>query len=467
MLNITEYCHPDFLNAVPLWKQMRDTCAGEHRIKSEGIEYLPMTDGQAADAVGNDIEKRNTALERYERYKLRAVFTNYLRDTVISMLGVMYAEKPTKIELPEKLLPMFKNATPYNDSIEMLLRRTNENQLLLGRRSLLLEPPASGAVPKILEYAAETVLNWDIITDAESNVRLKFILLDESGNELNGLKWDEVTKYRILALDGNGFYYSLSIDENFDIDNFDIDNPPETAVYPELLGKRLDMIPFAFANASSTLPDLELPPLLSLSHMCIALYRSDADYRQHLYQQAQDTAFFKGFSEDELNQCRLGAGAAVGSTNSDADFKFVGVNSAGLPEERTALENLHTKAVNMGIALVENNGVESGEALKTRLAIKTASMKTVALSGARAVESLLKTAARWLGLNPDEVIIEPNLDFSASSAAARDLLDLWNLKLQGAPLSGRSFHEWMKKQDFTELEYDDELAQIEDELSNV
>ena len=464
-INIMEYANPALADALPLWKQMADTYAGEYKIKAAGITYLPMTDGQAADYASNNNKLQKAAQKRYNSYKLRANFPNYTKDTIISMLGVMYAEKPRKIDLPSKLEPMKEFATPYGDTLEMLMRRINENQLIYGRRGLLLEPaPTPTAPPKILEYAAETIINWGTYRNAEGETKLKFVLLNESGKEAQGLKYAEIEKYRLIALDGGGVYYSLELSGDDDFSKIDIDNPPGgRAVYPELLGKTASELPFVFINACSVLPDIEQPPLLALSNICISIYRSDADYRQHLYQQAQDTAFFKGFSDDEIKQTRLGAGCAVGTTNADADFKFVGVNSAGLPEERTALDNLHVSAMNMGIALVEQKQVESGEALKTRLAVKTASMKTIALSCARGIETLLQSGAEWMGVNPDAVVIEPNLDYSGANAAAKDLLDLWNAKLQGAPISAKSYHEFMRKNDYTELDYEEEMQEIEEE----
>ena len=473
--NIAKYIHPGITAILPLWTQMRDTYAGEQAVKARGTDYLPMTDGQAAD-YGNGRarqpasseglvtgDKAQDALNRYKSYKSRAIFPNYLQDTIISMLGVMYSEKPKEIALPSALQEMAKSATPYGDSIEMLMRRINENQLITGRRGLLLEPPEKGKIPKILEYSAETILNWRIFIDSESNAQLKFILLDESGAKAEGLKWSNEISYRLCALDGAGKYYSLKLDKDSDFDAIDLDHPSADAVYPALLGQTLNSIPFTFVNACSVLPDLENPPLLALSNMCIAIYRGDADYRQHLYQQGQDTAFFKGFTEDELSVVRLGAGQSVGSTSADADFKMVGVNSQGLPEERTSQENLLNQAVNMGIALVEQKQAESGEALKTRLVVKTASMKTIALSGARGIENLLKTAAIWAGANPDEVKIEPNLDFSASAVAAKDLLDLWSTKQSGAPLSEKSYHEYLQRNNYTDLTYEQEMQEIESE----
>jgi len=466
--NITNYAYPNFLNYLALCRQMRDSNAGEHQIKNGGAVYLPMTDGQSADLNSAGKKIKLMAFDSYNRYKNRAIFPNYTADTIISMLGVMYAEKPKKLDLPSQLEEMTENATIYGDSLEMLMRRTNEEQLIVGRRGLLLDPPINGKAPKIVEYSGESIINWGASVDSSSILKLNFILLDESGKELKGLKWEDVKKYRLLAIDAKGLYYSRVLSDDIDFDGIDILNPSEpevdsSVVYPQLLGKTLDKIPFVFINASSNLPDIGKVPLLALSDLCLAIYKGDADYRQHLYQQANDTLFASGFLQDELELLRVGAGVTIGSTSPDADLKYVGVTSKGLSEMRESQQNLHAQAVNMGIALVEQKQAESGEALQTRLSVKTASMKTIALSCARGIENLLRIAAEWVGANPADVVIEPNLDFSSSSAAAKDLLDLWNAKISGAPLSEKSIHEWMRKNDFTELDYESEVAEIENE----
>jgi hypothetical protein len=39
-----------------------------------------------------------------------------------------------------------------------------------------------------------------------------------------------------------------------------------------------------------------------------------------------------------------------------------------------------------------------------------------------------------------------------------DIASLWNAKKEGLPLSGRSIHEWLRKNDYTGLSYEEELA---------
>ena len=41
-MNITDYKHPDYIRSAPLWRKVRDACAGEDAIKAAGERYLPV-----------------------------------------------------------------------------------------------------------------------------------------------------------------------------------------------------------------------------------------------------------------------------------------------------------------------------------------------------------------------------------------------------------------------------------------
>jgi len=462
MGDFIELSHPQFIRNQQFFTQMRDTYAGEKQVKDKGVLYLPHTDNQEEQILSKDKAISEIGKKRYSKYKNRSIFPEYVSSTITAMLGLMYQNSPTKIELPKAMAEMIENCTPTSDSIEMLMRRTNEEQFIVGRRGLLLEPTRAGDTPKILEYYAENIINWNSYIDENGESVYNMILIDESGFTLQGIEWKYLQKLRLLALDGEGYYYTMEIPEDFEFSEFDIKHPPEQAVYPAIREKRLNKIPFVFINANSNIAEIEKPPLMALSNMALAIYRGEADYRQHLYQQAQDTLFIKGIDTDD-SEIKLGTGAYISTTSEKADAKFIGVNSQGLPEERQSLTNLHSKAQAMGISFIENENSESGEALKTRLTVKTASMKTIAMTGAGAIENLFKICAEWIGANPEEVIIKPNLDYSNSTVAATELVQLWNGKQTGLPISEKSIHDYMRTNGFTSMAYEDEKDVIDEE----
>ena len=90
-------------------------------------------------------------------------------------------------------------------------------------------------------------------------------------------------------------------------------------------------IPFVFINSKdlSTIPDK--PPLDSLARLALAIYRAEADYRQNLFMQGQDTLVRIGstFEQDDENKAvRMGAGARL-DMPVNGDAMYIGVSGKG------------------------------------------------------------------------------------------------------------------------------------------
>jgi hypothetical protein len=189
----------------------------------------------------------------------------------------------------------------------------------------------------------------------------------------------------------------------------------------------------------------------------------EADYRQSLFLQGQDTLVVMGRVGDEQDS-RVGAGTIL-NLPMGANAKYVGVDSTGLTELRKALENDRAEAGFKSGEVVDSGSrqVESGDTLETRLAAQTATLNHIALSASAGLEKILKSAAIWLGLNPDEVIIKPNLDFVKKTMKGKEIIDLTSAKNLGAPISKKTIHANLRDKGITQKTYDEEIAEIEEE----
>ena len=104
----------------------------------------------------------------------------------------------------------------------------------------------------------------------------------------------------------------------------------------------LPFIPFVFCNSDSTCLDPTKPPYLDLVYLSLAIYRGEADYRQSLFMQGQDTLVISGAlmgQESGVQSVQVGASGGIYFSSSEGKAEFIGVNSQGLSEQRTALEN--------------------------------------------------------------------------------------------------------------------------------
>lgn len=453
--------HPLYISMLADWLKMRHTHAGERAVKAENTLYLPATSGMILDGLEKATDK---GYQAYQAYKTRAVFPNYVSEAVKAMIGVMHS-MPATIEVPPALEPLIEKASITGESLQMVLRRINEAQLITGRIGLLLDlpsTPVSGTVlPYIVTYDAERIINWDVgQVDEPTPQALNFVALNESEYaRVDQFEWEYVNKYRVLILgdvteEEKAAIYRQALFEGTQEFN------AEKLVEPTIRGAALEEIPFIFINSTDLLPDPLMPPLLELANLCLTIYRGEADYRQSLFMQGQDTLVVVG--SDDKTEIRIGAGASI-MVPQGGDAKFIGTNSSGIPEQRSALENDRRRAAEIGAQLLDttSRAKESGEALKVRVAAQTATLNQIALAGAEGLQTILRTAARWIGADDTQVVVTPNTDFADAGLTPADFLSLAEAKEKGLPLSNESLHELLVENEFTTKDFAAEQAAID------
>lgn len=464
--------HPLYLNYEPDWRTMRDLYEGERQVKDKGVLYLPATAGMHLDGMGVD----QPGHKAYQAYKLRAVFHDFVKEGVEALIGLLH-QKPPTIELPAALEPLRENATLSGESLELLLRRINEEQLVSGRLGLIADLPAnpdqSNPLPYISLYIAEAIINWDDGSSSLGADNLNLVVLDETGYErTDDFNWDLSTRYRVLQLglldvnEAGAATYSQGV---FNDNTF---NPLDMEV-PLLRGTQLTRIPFVFINSKDIVAQPDSPPLLGLGQLSLAIYRGEADYRQNLYMQGQDTLVVVGGVRNpmglpgETDAVRVGAGSRI-DLDIGGDAKYVGVSSQGLAEQAKAIEADKKRAEVKAAQLINSNSStgESGEALKTRLAAQTATLNQIALAGAAGLQSILRIIAEWVGADPLEVVVKPNVEFTNFTLDGQNYVSLMTAKGMGLPLSNESIHALLVERGVTTLEYQAELDIIANEDAN-
>lgn len=454
--------HPQYQLQLENWVLMRDAYRGERQVKSKGQLYLPATSGQIADGMNNS---NQSGYKAYLAYLKRARFPNFVREAVQTAVGMMHSQPP-KIQLPNELASI---RSSKGETLPQLLRRINEEQLLTGRIGLLADIPTrtSDPLPYIATYSAERLINWDDGT-VEGLVPqvLNFVVLDESEYERNSLNfgWTLEEKYRVLALDtieGNessGAY-------RFGV--FDTSDPvlsAESLREASIRGRTLGNIPFIIINSCDLVSETDEPPLMDLGNLCMTIYRGEADYRQNLFMQGQDTLVIMGGTHDEDESVRTGAGSRI-DVPIGGDAKYIGVESDGLSEQREALENDRMRAGSMGAQSLDtvSRERESGTSLNIRIAARTADLNQIALTGAAGLEQLLKICAEWIGADPEEVSVEPNLEFGDTPLTGQSMVEMQTARNLGYPISARSLHQVAFDRGLTKMTFEEEMAKAREE----
>jgi hypothetical protein len=334
-----ESTHPRYADMHLEWTKLRDFARGERVVKSKGEDYLPATKGMKLDGMGSSPNSHKSRLgqEVYDSYLLRAVFPEYIMDALEIFMGMLHNKSPV-IELPPEMESLREMATELGEPLELLLQRVNLEQLTTGRVGLLLDMPKNpdprNPLPFIALYIAEAIRNWDNDVIGDERADLQLVVLDESGF-IRGdqFQWIAQRKFRVLELgfdtDAEGETTSRTYRTGaFATFEASTQYDPEEMRAPMFRGATLDSIPFVFVNSKDINPDPMEPPLIGLARLCEAVYRGEADYRQNLFMQGQDTLVVIGERAKPLlapgveeEPLRTGAGSRIDLESRVRDFQ--------------------------------------------------------------------------------------------------------------------------------------------------
>lgn len=460
--------HPSYVRRILDWEACRDVYEGQSAVmcRDGGRRYLPPTHGQLIDMR----DRPEIGRANYEAYRDRALLSGFFADAIDTFLGLLW-HRPTTFELGP-LEPIFgdgKPATGCGDSLAQLLRRMHVEAMTTGRLGLLGDMPAEETTnpqPYIELYEAEQIINWN---DGEYDLgrsKLNLVVLDESTPVmLDDLSWEPRSYYRVLWL---GKATENDADGTYSVARFEDSQPfdPATGVQPKARGKALDEIPFVFVSPKSLTTRIESPPLIALARAVLALYRMDADYRQHIHMCGQDTLVTSGAEPNEVNS--VGAGAHIAITNPDGKAYFIGIESQGLAETRAAIQNDQALAAKKAGELLADNSKqrESGDALLQRTGRKGASLNDIADMCAEGLQRMLRIIAKWLGFESrvDEIRVIPNKQFGTPAFVSAELKALVEAYVLGAPITLHSIHEYNVAHGYTTLTWDEMIAEKRSEL---
>lgn len=463
--------HPEYGRFAEYAVQNRDTYEGERAVKGKRDTYLKPTAGMLSDGWPH-----GAGGTQYDACIGRATVPDLHKDAVQGLLGVLH-RKPVQVELPPQMEALIERASSRNETMQQFFERITEEQLIVGRIGLLADVMDSEGgeetQPYLVLNAGERLTNWDEGTRVETGRdNLNLVVINERGPERDeSLNWQDKTQWRVLKLgdleDNEGSatgkrYQVATVEDSNDI-------PAEgDFTAPTISGREAEEIPFVFCNTRDIASSPDVPPLNGLSNQTLLIYRGEADYRQSLFMQGQDTLVISGTfaskSESTEQQLRVGANARLHLTQGSS-AAYVGVSSTGLPEMRTALENDYARGVDMAGRLLESTSREreSGEALRIRVAARTASLVQVVTTSAFALQELLRKLARWGGWDDKAVVVTPNLDFVGLELSGADVLGWTTAKQEGAPVSNRTIHGLMTKAGATAMSYDEELEEMSTE----
>ena len=172
MTNNVDYVRPEVETTTPDWVKVDDVVAGERKVKSKGVEYLPQPNP-------TDLSNENTT--RYAQYVERAVFFNATGRTLEGLVGIAFSNGP-EVEVPAAMEFINDDADGAAGGIANQSHRVLESLMKKGRSGLLVDhPTATGSISKaqqtagnihatITTYEPRNIINWRL--NSEGNYTL-------------------------------------------------------------------------------------------------------------------------------------------------------------------------------------------------------------------------------------------------------------------------------------------------------
>lgn len=270
---LSNYLHPDYIDAKIDWDMIRDCIAGERKIKDRGRQYLP----------GLDVETGTT----YEQYKERASFVNMVGRTVQGLVGTVF-RRPVKVDNVDK--DNLKDVTADGLDFNLFCKKVAIEVCALGRVGVLVEMSEEGGKPYMCEYIAENILSWKTkkIRGREQPVYVLLreiadltpSLTDKGAAILDSYFGVLTARYRVLWLDESDTYRQALYRE---VETTDEYGNPKTVlmqegpvITPTNGGATFDFIPMKIIGPLSPTWNVQKSPVLDIATLNIAHYRTSA-----------------------------------------------------------------------------------------------------------------------------------------------------------------------------------------------
>jgi hypothetical protein len=470
----TTAIHDDYKCYWKIWRKMRDSFQGEEHIKDRSLEqnrtYLndkpelkPITSFDQYLRPTDSMRRLGSlGYQRFCDYIYRAKFYPFPEELKAQSLGLIENE-PSTFELPTQLEFMLEDSTVNNESLAKVLSITNTEQLEVSRIGLLLNPSAEEGKPfNIGFFKAETIVDWNevVLENSEKTLDWVKLLTDECASDYDcnhdnrSGTYSEKPVYLILQLiDGVYSQYkttnaNVEYGDSVELELISDSFVEDSFIQPMEAENALNEIPFVIINTTRLGVDVERPFLESITDAALSLYRASAHHEDAAYWGGESTLFTKGYgiTEDEPN-IYVGNGASNKTSAEYADAKIVTMGTDGIEPRKAIRDSLFEYCVTLGVDLL-NKGTESGTALNIRSSVKTASLRTLALTGALGLQTLLRIGAKWLGVDPETVIITANTQFADIRYTADDFVKFSTLVNTGA-MRDRDLFQLQKKQNLT------------------
>jgi len=440
--------HPEYKQALPDFEMMNEALEGERAVKANAAR-LPKTEGMI-EAEKLDQDNRYI----YASYLARAEYPHWVKDSLRSMMGMVSRLQP-EVQLPKRLEGMLHNATGDGFGVVQLFQRIVAASLVFGRSILVVDVDDNGE-PFIAVYDTQDAINWK-----ESNIDgrrdLTLVVLREpyqkQGSDDYGHEQEIV--YRVIDLLNGKCRVRLLREDGSPVTDESI---PGIYSVDGTLVNGLNYIPVVFAGSVDNAPDVDEIPLYTMAKAALKYYQLSADYYQSLHRTAHPQPWVSGL--DDGVGLRVTGPAAVWMLPPNAACGYMEVSGNGIEKIRQAMLEQRNAALEAGARVIDAGGVESGDARRARQDDQHATLHSVVITAAEAVEQALRFSADQIGINAEEVRFSVKPDFSGVNVDPQMAAQLLQAAMAGK-ISNEAYWLYVTGGKLPERPYNEEALHIE------
>ena len=398
--------HEQYLEYLDQWQMCRDFVKGAWALRKHELGV-----GGTESAYIEKLSPKQTQSE-YRQYIKRALYDNVVRRMKNSLLGLVFAKEPEYDVNPEYLeTDIDLMETPLVEFAEKIVNQV----LTLGRVGVLVDRPAASLDTSILEAEAQNIRPYAIMYDAEQITNWGMSRISNRWQVSLVVLVDGKDKRRELYLDAQGFYHVRIWVKK------EKDWMAESDTVPAMNGAPMREIPFYFYGVYSGTPEVCDSPILDIVEIAASRWRSSADLEHARFSCSLPTAYFLGFSDQEVQGLSLGGLNGIVAASTDAKVGFLEYQGQGTEPLERAMQQKADMMAKHGVDLLQDKAdAEAAETVKMRISVQTATLADMANSISRIMAQMLSLMSQWAG-GTGNCEFELNTDYSSHGLSAQDL----------------------------------------------
>lgn len=439
--------HPDYDAHLGEWQMMDDALEGESAIKKK-TAYLPKPSGMV------EAEKHDSGSSYlYDGYRERAQYEHWVRDSLRTMMGLVSRIVP-EIELPPALADLENNATDDGFSLKQLFLRMVRQAVSHGRIPLVVNVDDEGR-PYFSTYRATNATNWK--TDmVDGRLDLTLAVFREYRHKDDGDRYshERIEVYRVFYLQDGACWTQVLDDKGAVVE----DAVQLGSIGPDQTVRRsLSYLPVIYCGSTDNGPDVDEVPLLTMARAALKSYQLSADYFTSLHYTSHPQPWVSGLDDDAT--LSVTGPSAAWDLGPDGACGYLEFQGAGVDAVRRAMTDQKMAAVEAGAKVIDTGGTESGEARKARQDDQHATLHTIVITVAEAIEQALRYAADWLGVKGDvRFVVKPEFkSTTVDPVVAQQLLQA----VMSGKVSADAYWQYLTLGKLPDRTYDEEALHIE------